>query len=485
MRQLLTESLVLSFAGGLAGVAMASLGVHWLAGVVPNLLPFYGEITLNRGVLGFAALVTVVTGIAFGIAPAWQASRAQLQETLTVRGDAASGVKLGARSALVVGQIALCVVLLVSAGLLTRSLIAIARVKPGFDPGNVLTMQFRLPASKYDSDDKIADMFTRAIAEIRTVPGVEHAALVRATPLNGNGEMFPYEVDGTGAGAPARLPSAHLNVVSNDYFETLRIPRLAGRDFTADDRKTTMPVAIVNQQLANKIAPHGSAIGKRIRVSSGDQTPWATIVGVVGNAKHFQLEEQALDQMYVSYAQRPLIFTELVVRTTGDPMSVANVVRSAIWRVDRDQPVWRVRPVTQSIEGALGARKFTIRLLASFAILAVVLATIGLYGVMSYAVARRTQEMGIRMALGARTAQVVGMVLRQGMRTIAIALVVGLVISLGTTRVLESQLFGVERLDPVTFAAVPIALALVALLACYLPAQRASRIDPVAALRAE
>jgi putative ABC transport system permease protein len=487
MRQLLTESFVLSLAGGVAGVGIAYLGVHWLASVVPNLLPLYGEIALNRGVLGFAALVTVATGVVFGIAPAWQASRAQLQETLTVRGDAASGVKLGARSALVVGQIALCVVLLVSAGLLTRSLIAIARVKPGFDPEHLLTMQFRLPPTKYDSDPKIADMFARTIAEIRTVPGVEHAALVRATPLNGNGETVPYEIEGNGSIEPTKLPTAHRNIISTEYFETMRIPRLAGRDFTLDDRATTMPVAIVNEQLAKKIAPQGSAIGKRIRLSPADQPPpvWATIVGVAGNAKHFQLEEAPLDQVYVPFTQIPLIFTELVVRTNGDPMSVANAVRSAIWRVDRDQPVWRVRPVTQSIEGALGTRKFIMRLLASFAVLAVLLATIGVYGVMSYAVARRTQEMGIRMALGARTTQVVGMVLRQGMKTIALALVIGLAVSFVATRVLETQLYGVERLDPLTFAAVPLALALVALAACYLPARRASRVDPVTALRAE
>ncbi|HEY8176185.1 MAG TPA: ABC transporter permease, partial [Gemmatimonadaceae bacterium] len=485
MRQLLTESLVLSVAGGVAGVGVAYLGVRWLAGVVPNLLPLFGEIALNRGVLTFAAAVTVATGIGFGIAPAWQASRAQLQETLTVRGDAASGVKLGARSALVVGQIALCVVLLVSAGLLTRSLIAISRVKPGFDPEHLLTMQFRLPPTKYDSDAKIADMFARAIAEIRTVPGVEHAALVRATPLNGNGEMVPYEIEGSGNIEPAKLPTAHANIISTDYFETMRIPRLGGRDFTPDDRATNMLVAIVNEQLAKKIAPQGSAIGKRIRPSPADQPAWATIVGVVGNAKHFQLEEAPLDQVYVPFTQRPLIFTELVVRAPGDPMSVANSVRSAIWRVDRDQPVWRVRPVTQSIDGALGTRKFIMRLLASFAVLAVVLATIGVYGVMSYAVARRTQEMGIRMALGARSNQVVGMVLRQGMRTIAIALVIGLGVALAATRVLETQLYGVQRLDPLTFAAVPLALALVALVACYLPARRASRVDPVRALRAE
>jgi predicted permease len=314
---------------------------------------------------------------------------------------------------------------------------------------------------------------------------VEHAALVRATPPNGNGETLPYEIEGGGSVDPTKLPTAHRNIISTEYFETMRIPRLAGRDFTLDDRATTMPVAIVNEQLARKIAPHGSAIGRRIRLSPADQPAWATIVGVAGNAKHFQLEEAPLDQVYVPFTQLPLIFTELVVRTSGDPMGVANAVRSAIWRVDRDQPVWRVRPVTQSIEGALGTRTFIMRLLASFALVAVVLATIGVYGVMSYAVARRTQEMGIRMALGARSNQVVGMVLRQGMRTIALALVIGLAVALAATRVLETQLYGVERLDPLTFAAVPLALALVALCACYLPARRASRVNPVTALRAE
>jgi putative ABC transport system permease protein len=485
LRQLLTESLVLSIAGGLAGVAIAYVGVRWLAGVVPNFLAFYGDIALNRAVLAFAAFVTVATGMVFGIAPAWQASRAQLQETLTVRGDSASGAKLGARSALVIGQIALCVVLLVSAGLLTRSLIALARVKPGFDPDHVLTMQFRLPPTKYGSDAKIADMFTRTIGEIRTVPGVQHAALVRATPLNGNGDTFPYEIEGQGATPVDKLPSAHRNIVSTDYFETMGVARLSGRDFTPDDRANTMPVAIVNEQLASKIAPRGSPIGKRVRVVDGDSARWATVVGVVGNAKHFQLNETPLDQVYLPFTQKPLIFTEVVVRTSGDPMGVANAVRTAIWRVDPDQPVWRVRPVTQSIEGQLGARKFTMRLLASFAALAVLLATIGVYGVMSYAVARRTQEMGIRMALGAKTTQVVAMVLGQGMRTIAIALGIGLAVSVAVTRLLETQLYGVGSTDPVTFIAVPLVLALVALVACYLPARRASRVDPLVALRAE
>jgi putative ABC transport system permease protein len=486
VRQLLTESLVLSLVGGLAGLGIAYLGVRWLAGVVPDLLNLYGEISVNRGVLGFAALVTLATGLAFGLAPAWMASRTRLQETLTLRGDSGAA-RLSAHSAMVVGQVALCVVLLVSAGLLTRSLIALARLDPGFDPEQVLTLQFRVPATKYDNEEKIAGMFTRTIAEIRSVPGVERAALARATPLNGNGERIAYEIVGSGTGPvdPAKLPAANRNIVSDGYFETMRIPRLAGRDFTPGDRAGAPVVAIVNEQLARKIAPQGSAIGKQVRIMDADEPAAATVVGVVGNAKHFGLNEQQLDQVYVPFGQKPLIFTEVVVRTAGDPMSVANAVKSAVWRVDRDQPVWRVRPLTMSIGEQLGSRQFTMRLLGTFAVLAVLLAVIGVYGVMSYAVARRTQEMGVRMALGARATQVVRLVLGQGMRTIAIGIAIGLVGSFGATRLIRTQLFGVGPTDPLTFVWVPIALAAVAMVACYLPARRASRVDPVVALRAE
>jgi len=263
----------------------------------------------------------------------------------------------------------------------------------------------------------------------------------------------------------------------------MELPRLQGRDFTPEDRAGGEPVAIVNAQVAAKIASGGSAIGHRIRLRDVDRPEWATVVGVVGNAKHFQLEELQLDQVYLPYTQRPLIFTEVVVRAAGDPMAVANSVRSAIWRVDPDQPVWRIRPLTLSIEGALGARPFIMWLLTSFAIVAVVLAVIGVYGVMSFVVAGRKQEMGIRMALGAPAGQVLGLVLRQGMRTVAVAIAIGLALSLAATRALESQLFGITRVDPLTFAFVPILLAAAALAACYVPARRASQVDPLVALR--
>ena len=486
VRQLLTENLVLSIIGGTLGIALAKWAVTALAAELTSSVPVQGNITLDGFVLFFAIVVTLGAGILFGGAPAWQYSRADVRDALTVRSG--NGVpqagRFGIRGALVAVQMALSVVLLVSAGLLMRTLVAISRVEPGFDPAHTLTLQFRLPTSKYSSDAMIADMFTRTLDEIRRVPGVENAALVRATPLNGNGESYPYFLADKPIADPQAAPTAQLNVVSPGYFATMHIQRFAGRDFTLDDRAGGAPVAIVNDQLARRAWPNESAIGKRIRLG-GDEAPWATIIGVVGTVKHFRLAEDPLDQAYVSYQQRPLIFTEAVVRATRDAGGIANAVRAAIWRVDREQPVWRVRTLDRVLDEARNGSRLTVWLMASFASLALVLAAIGVYGVMSYTVARRTQEVGIRIALGARSGQVLGMVIRDGMKVITVSLIAGLASAAAATRLLASQLFGVSAADPLTFAAVPIVLAIVALVACYLPARRASRVDPIVALRAE
>jgi putative ABC transport system permease protein len=346
-----------------------------------------------------------------------------------------------------------------------------------------LTLQFRLPNSKYKTDAMISDMFTRTLNEIRQVPGVENAALVRATPLNGNGESYPYFLADKPIADPQSAPTAQLNIVSPGYFATMHIRRVAGRDFTMVDRAGGTPVAIVNDQLARRAWPNESAIGKRLRL--GGEGVWATIVGVVGTTKHFRLSEDPLDQAYVPYQQRPLIFTEVVVRATGDAGAIANAVRAAIWRVDRDQPVWHFRTMDRVLAEARDGSRLTVWLMAAFAVLALVLAAIGVYGVMSYTVTRRTQEVGIRIALGARRGQVLGMVLRDGMKTIVVSVVIGLAGAAIASRLLASQLFGVSTVDPLTFAAVPVLLAIVAFLACYLPARRASRVDPIIALRTE
>jgi putative ABC transport system permease protein len=361
---------------------------------------------------------------------------------------------------------------------------AIAHVKPGFNPDRLLTLQFRLPAVKYTEEAQIAEMFTRTIAEIRSVPGVQSAALVRATPLAGNGERFPYAVDGRTEADPKDAPTLQANIISSGYFETMMIPRLSGRDFTMNDRDGAPRVAIVNDRLASRMWPGQSAIGKQIRIGGPDE-PWSTVVGVVGTVKHFGLTEAPIDQAYISYLQRPLIFTEIVVRTQRDLPAMGNDVRAAIWRVDRDQPVWGIRSVSAILERALGQPRFTMWLTTSFAFVALLLATIGVYGVVSYSVAQRTHEVGLRMALGAEGRQVVRLIVGEGSRLVATALVIGLAVSLGVTRLLRSQLFGIAPSDPVTFAVVTLLLGVVALVACYLPARRASRVDPMIALRAE
>jgi putative ABC transport system permease protein len=490
MRQLLTESLVLSLLGGVIGIWLAVAGVHWLSSKLASngsaVLPgsFFGSVSIEQPVLLFALGVTIFAGILFGIFPAWQASRADLHDSLTLRVEGAAGGRLGVRRALVVGQIALCLMLLVSAGLLTRSLMALAEVKPGFDTNRLLTLQFRLPATKYDTEAKIADMFTRTIAEIRGVPGVQSAALVRATPLNGNGETFPYAVEGRPEASGKHVPTLQANIVSPGYFETMKIARQSGRDFTMNDRDGAPRVAIVNEHLANRMWPGQSAIGKQIRIGGPDE-PWSTVVGVVGTVKHFRLTETPISQAYLPYMQRPLIFTEVVVRTSGDPSTVATGVRAAIWRVDRDQPVWAIRSMETVTSRALGQPKFIMWLTASFALVALLLAMIGVYGVTSYSVAQRTHEVGLRMALGAQAPQVVRMIVAEGTRLVGVALVVGLAGSFAATRLLTAQLFGITANDPLTFVVVTMAIGVVALVACYLPARRASRVDPVVALRVD
>jgi putative ABC transport system permease protein len=483
MRQLVTESVLLSIIGGALGVAVAFAGTRWLGSVVPNLLTMFGSIRLNGQVLAFATVITIGTGLLFALPPAWRASRVRLNDALTTRAD--GGGRRAHGSVLVFGQMALCVVLLVAAGLLGRSLVAIAKVNPGFDPEHVLTMQFRLPPAKYDTDEKIASVFERMLAEVKAVPGVQSAAFVRATPLNGNGEMDPYQLDGIGPTDPKQLPMLHLNLTTPGYPETMRLPLLAGRDFTSDDRLNSTTVALVNEQLAKRIAPTGSPLGKRIGIMFGSDMRWATVVGVVGNAKHFAIAEPQLDQAYLPIAQRPLIFTEVVIRSAGDPASVATAARTAIQRVDAEQPVWGIRPLMRSIEGQLGPRQFILQLIEGFTVLAVLLAMIGIYGVTAYAVAGRTQEMGIRMALGARAGQVVRLVVGQGMKTIGAAIVVGLAASFGASKLIESQLYGVTATDPAVYALVPVVLGGVALLACWFPARRASAVDPVKTLRSE
>ena len=483
VQQLLTESMILSLVGGAAGVGLAIAGTKSLSKALANALPVNGTIAVDGLALAFALVASLASGILFGVAPAWRASRTDVQDMLRSRSGGGGLGHVATRNTLVIVQLALSLALLTCAGLLTRSLIELQRVNVGFDTNNLMTMQFRLPPVKYDNPDKIWAMFDRTIAEIRSVPGVQSAALVRAFPLTGNGESYPVTIEGRPPVAPADAPNLQINSVTTDYFATMKIPQLSGRDIAASDSKDALPVIVVNEQFAKATWPNESALGKRIQFA-GDPR-WWTIVGIVGGTKHFQLNEQQLLQAYIPHAQRPQIFTTLAVRGSTDPLPLANAIRAAIWRVDKDQPVWGLVSMDRLLDSAVGSPRLIMRLTAGFAIVALLLGAIGIYGVLSYTMSQRTNELGIRIALGAESRQVVRMVIGEGMRTVAIAVVIGLATSFAATRLLRSQLFGVQPTDLLTFTVVTVLLAAVAVLACYIPARRASHVDPMIALRTD
>ncbi|HUQ82482.1 MAG TPA: ABC transporter permease [Gemmatimonadaceae bacterium] len=484
-RQLLTESVILAAVGGALGIAVAYGGVSVLLKIIPTDLTFFSPIGVDARVMAFAAVVSVGTGVIFGLAPALHASRANLKDALSSRsgGLAARIGRIEMRGLFVVAQIALSVVLLIGAGLLARTLMKLQRVDLGFDTSNLLTMEFRLPATKYAQPAQISDFFTRAIAEIRAVPGVTSAALVRAVPLSGNSDSRGYVVAGAPEPEKGRNSVLQLNTISPGYFKTIQLPLVAGRDVSEHDVLDAPPVVIVNETFARREWPNAPALGQRIKFL--DTERWLTVVGVARDAKQFGPADEPRPQAYIAYMQSPQIFTSVVVRARRDPIALGPLVREAIWRVDRDQPVWKIRTMESLVDAALGSKRVLLGLVAVFASVAVVLAGVGIYGVMSFAVTQRTHEVGVRMALGARGNEVLRLIVGQGLKLTMIALVLGLVASLGATRVLASQLFGVSPSDPVTFATVPVLLAVVAAVACYLPARRASRLDPLVALRRE
>ncbi|MDQ6830579.1 MAG: ABC transporter permease, partial [Gemmatimonadota bacterium] len=481
VRQLLTESVLLSVAGGALGLLLTAVMMKSLVANLPANLYLAAEVGLNMRVLMFAILLTLGTGVLFGMAPAMRSSRADLGGALRDRGGRGAN-RAGMRDGFVVAQIALSTMLLIAAGLLIRSLVSLQQVEPGFDMKNVLTMEFRLPPTKYKTPEQITAFMLRATDEIRRVPGVTSAAMVRAVPLSGNFATGNYTVEGKPEPKMGEAPGAQANAATTGYFATMRIPMLSGRDFAETDTRESMPVVIVNETLARREWPGSSALGHRVR-AVGDSV-WRTIIGVVGDAKHLSVSDPPRGQIYTPYTQDASLFSTVVVRTARDALTFGPPVRAAIWSVDRDQPVWKIRTIESLAKRSFGQPRFMMMLVAAFAGLALVLAGVGIYGVMSYAVAQRTHEVGIRIALGARGVEVVRLVLRRGMLLTLGAVVLGIVGALAATRLLASQLYGVSHRDPLTFAAVPMVLGAVALVACWLPARRASRVDPVVALRA-
>ncbi|HEX8091184.1 MAG TPA: ABC transporter permease, partial [Blastocatellia bacterium] len=488
VRQMLTESMALSVAGGAAGVLLSLCGINLLLALSPKNIARLAEVNVDAYVLGFTLLVSLLTGALFGLAPALQASRLNLNDSLKegTHGSAGGVRRNRARSLLIISEVALSLMLLLGAGLMARSFMGLLRIDPGFDPENVLTIRVALSASKYPESGQQAAFFQQALSRLEALPGVQYAGAVSALPLSGAEEASGFMVEGGPLVDSSEMPMSDRRRASADYFRAMGIHLIKGRYFTESDNQSALPVTIINESFARRFFPDQDPLGKRIKNGGPTSSrPWLTIVGVVKDVKHLALEAEARPQVYLSYLQNTSRSMALVMRSASDPAGLAAAARNAVWEVDKQQPVTDVKTMRQYFQASIAQRRFNMVLLAVFAAVALILAAVGIYGVMSYSVTQRTREIGIRMALGARPSDVLRLVVRQGMIPAFIGVAVGACAGLALTRLMSSLLYGVSATDAATFATVSLTLAAVALAACYVPARRATKVDPLIALRRE
>jgi len=486
IRQLLTESLLLAAAGGVAGMVVAQLGVRALVALSPAELPRIGAITVDGPVFAFGLGVTTLIGLAVGLIPALRASRNEPQTALQESSQRTVGGNRRTRSALVVVEVALALVLLVSSGLLLRSLQHLFAVAPGFDASHLLTMQVQTYGRRYDDDATCNRFFSQALEMVRNVPGVSAAAFTSQLPLSGDADVYGVEFEN--ASNTKDVEPAFRYGVAPGYFETMGIPLRRGRLFNAQDA-LGLPVrpVLINESLAKRRYPGQDPIGQRIRLGGAPNRPWDIIVGVVGDVKQTSLAVNQSDAVYVTTAQ--WLWADgtqwLVVRTRGDAAALAPAIRQAIWSVDKDQPVVRVATMQGLLAASAAQRRFALILFETFALVALMLAGAGIYGVLSGSVAERTREIGVRLALGATSESILALVIRQGMTLTGMGVAIGLAGAAAASQAIAAMLFGVSPLDPVTYLGVIVLLVAVSVIACGVPALRAMRVDPIVALRYE
>jgi putative ABC transport system permease protein len=483
MRQALSESILLSAAGGLLGLLLAVGAMAGIRALAPEDNYHFREVGLNWMVMAFGIGVAALSGLIFGIAPALGASAANLQETLTQDGRAGVGRRTRRlSSSLVVSEVALALILLAGAGLMLRSLGNVLGVNPGFQAAQVLSMHVRLPAERYSKDQQVLAFADKLLERTAQLPGVRSAAISSGLPLMDNLSVTTYQVAGEAPPNRDQTPETDVKTVSEDYFRTVGTPILRGRGFTRQDASATQAtVVVVTASLARQISPNGDVLGRALLIGGGKQT--ITVVGIVPDTHEMGLEESARPEMFVP--SRNIQEMSLMLRTEGDPMAMERAVRDAVSAIDKDQAVVDLKPLSEHLHGTTQQRRFDSLLFAGFAGLALLLAAVGLYGVLSYSVTLRTREIGVRMALGARGGDVVRLILRHGLLMVLIGTLVGALGALQLTQLMQSLVFGMSASDPLTFAVVAAVLLLVAAVACYVPARRASRMDPMRALRME
>jgi putative ABC transport system permease protein len=489
MLQTTIESLLLAALGTATGLALAYAGAEALLHLVPEDTRFALSMRIDGPVLAFTMVTAILSALLFGIAPAWQISRLKQYEVLKEGGrSGTSGLsRQRLRSSLVMGEVALALLLLVGAGLFLRSLSRLEGVSPGFDSHGVMLGMVTLPDTRYHEHEKQGVFLKSVLDQMQHQPGVVSAAAAMPVPFYGQDWTASFQIEGyiPQPGDPG--PHGQNRRVSPEYFEALKIPLRKGRFFTDQDRLGTEPVVIIDENLARQYWPNQNPIGKRMRLPQDDgPAPWSTIVGVVGHVQHMSLAgDSGKGTYYGSIYQHPLPFAVFLARTQSNPMSLAAGMRQAVLAADAAQPMHHVQSMESMIAASLYQRRFVVVLLGFFAAVALLLASLGLYGVISYATAQRTSEIGVRMALGAQRSEVLSLVVGQGMRLAGGGALLGLIVSLAFSRMLESELFAVSPFDPITFAATAVVLLLAAAVASLIPAARATRVDPVEALRYE
>ncbi|HSB12422.1 MAG TPA: ABC transporter permease [Blastocatellia bacterium] len=483
VRQLLTESMLLALAGGLIGVLLALWGLDLLLAVGENSIPRAKEIKLDGWVLGFSILVSVATGLIFGLLPALQASKPDLNEALKEGGRSGSaGFRRNrTRSLFVIAEVAICLVLLIGAGLMIRSFARLLNIGPGFNPENVLAVNVAPSGSQYRDAASIGNYYQQALARLSSVPGVQSAAAVAALPMAGNFGGRYFSIEGRPPQPAGQGFNANINLATPGYFKTMNIPLLEGRDFDDRDALGAPDVVILNSETVRRFWPDESPIGQRVSVDNSMRT----VVGVVGDVKQSGLDIDTRPEMFYPCYQMPVPFATFVVRTSGGPAATASAVRDAMQEVNRELPLYNIKTVNEVLSDSVAPRRLNMLLLGILAGLALVLAAVGLYGVISYSVSQRTREIGIRMALGASHKSVLRLVVGHGMVLALIGVAIGLIASFFLTRLMSTMLFGVSPTDPITFAAISVLLIAVSAVASLVPARRAMKVDPMVALRYE